>query len=113
MTQENSTSAARRWVHFLILTSCVACVPVSVALSLLALVAGPLHTTETCQRELGEPMVRFDEDLFPLIRKTCIGQTRQVQVVSPTVALPAVATLAMAVGGVVYLWQVGRSQRRR
>ncbi len=111
-TEGHGISAAKRWTNFLILTICGACVPVSVGFYLLALVTGPLHVAETCERQLREPMVRFDEQLFPLIRKTCIGETNRVQLVSPTAALPAAATLSVGIGGAVYVWQAGRRQQR-
>lgn len=105
-------SQARRWLHVLVLVVSVACVPFAAGLYLLALVSGPLRVDETCPRLLREPVVRFDEDLFPLIRKTCIGQTRQVQVVSPAVALPAAVTVTVGLGGALYLRQVGRHRQR-
>lgn len=110
--RELGISEARRWLNVGILVVSVACLPFAAGLYLLALVTGPLRVDETCPRLLHEPMVRFDEDLFPLVRKTCIGQTRQVQVVSPTVALPAAVTLTVGLSGVLYLRQVGRHRQR-
>ncbi|WP_432498786.1 hypothetical protein [Kineococcus auxinigenes] len=110
-TEKRGISKTQRWVNVFVLVVAVACVPFSAGFYFLAPLTGPLHVAETCERRLREPMVRFDEQLFPLIRKTCIGESRRVQVVSPTVALPAAATLSVGVGGALYLWRTCRRQQ--
>ncbi|GAB3222657.1 hypothetical protein GCM10027586_12580 [Kineococcus gypseus] len=91
---------------------CVACLPLSAGLYFLALITGPLRIDEACERALHAPMTRYDEQLFPLIRKTCIGGGAEVEVVSPAVALPAAVTLFVSIGAALYLWQTGRHRQR-